>query len=58
LAEQALAALRQSSDSAARTALARYFAENIVVQASGLERAVTEGSDSIINAQAMLAQQN
>jgi acyl-CoA dehydrogenase len=58
LAEQALAALHQSGDGAARSALARFFAENIVVQASGLERAVTEGSDSIMNAQAMLAQQN
>jgi len=55
LAEQALAALR-SGDGAARTALARFFAENIAVQASGLERSVTEGADSIVNAQAALAE--
>jgi acyl-CoA dehydrogenase len=46
LAEQALAALR-SGDGAVRTALARFFAENIAVQAAGLERSVTEGGDSI-----------
>ncbi len=52
LAEQALAALRASGDGAA---LARFFAENIAVQATGLERAVTEGGDSITGAQAALA---
>lgn len=56
LAEQALAALRDSGDGAARIALARFFAENIAVQASGLERGVTEGADSITNAQAALAE--
>jgi acyl-CoA dehydrogenase len=56
LAEQALAALRESGDGAARTALARFFAENIAVQASGLERSVTEGAESITNAQAALAE--
>ena len=56
LAEQALSALRASSDGAGRTALARFFAENIAVQASGLERAVTEGADSITHAQAALAE--
>ena len=40
----------------ARTALARFFAENIAVQASGLERSVTEGADSITGAQAALAE--
>jgi acyl-CoA dehydrogenase len=54
LADQALAALR-SGDGAARTALARFFAENIAVQASGLERSVTEGGDSIVGAAAALA---
>ncbi len=53
LAEQALAASR-SGDGAARTALARFFAENIAVQASGLERGVIEGAESINNAQAAL----
>jgi alkylation response protein AidB-like acyl-CoA dehydrogenase len=56
LAEQALTALRQNGDGAARTALARFFAENIAVHASGLERAVTEGADSIVNTQAALAE--
>jgi hypothetical protein len=55
LAEQALTALRQG-DGAARTALARFFAENIAVQASGLERTVTEGADSVTNAEAALAE--
>ena len=54
LAEQALAALRDSGDGAARTALARFFAENIAVQANGLERNVTEGAESINSAQAAL----
>ncbi|MBI3705912.1 MAG: acyl-CoA dehydrogenase [Rhizobiales bacterium] len=53
LAEQALTALR-AGDGAARTALARFFAENLAVQASGLERSVIEGADSINNAQAAL----
>jgi alkylation response protein AidB-like acyl-CoA dehydrogenase len=55
LAEQALAALR-SGDGAARTGLARFFADNIAVQASGLERSVTEGAESIVNAHAALAE--
>src|SRR6202162_3963806 len=55
LAEQALAALRESGDGAARVALTRFFAENIAVQASGLERSVTEGAGSITDAQAALA---
>jgi len=55
LAEQALIALRESGDGAGRTALARFFAENIAVQAVGLERSVTEGADSITTAQAALA---
>jgi hypothetical protein len=54
LADQALASLRQG-DGTARTALARYFAENIAVQASGLERSVVEGADSITGADAALA---
>ncbi|HEY1309519.1 MAG TPA: acyl-CoA dehydrogenase [Pseudolabrys sp.] len=56
LADQALAALRDNGDGAGRTALARFFAENIAVQASGLERSVTEGADSITGAQAALAE--
>jgi acyl-CoA dehydrogenase len=56
LADQALAALREPGDGASRTALARFFAENIAVQASGLERTVTEGADSVTHAQAALAE--
>ena len=55
LADQALAALRDSGDGAARTALARFFAENVAVQAYGLERSVTEGAQSITDAEAALA---
>ena len=56
LAEQALAALRESSDGAGRIALTRFFAENIAPQAIGLERSVTEGADSVTGAQAALAE--
>ena len=56
LADQALAALRDGSDGAARTALTRFFAENIAVQAASLERSVTEGADSINSAQVALAE--
>jgi 3-(methylsulfanyl)propanoyl-CoA dehydrogenase len=55
LAEDALASLR-AGDGAGRTALARFFAENIAIQASNLERSVTEGAESIIGAQAALAE--
>ena len=55
LAAQALAAQREAGDGAGRTALARFFAENIAVQASGLERSVTEGADSISAADAALS---
>jgi acyl-CoA dehydrogenase len=55
LAAQALAAQRETGDGAGRTALARFFAENIAVQASGLERAVTEGAESISAADAALS---
>ena len=56
LAEQALAALRESGDGAARIALTRFFAENIAPPASGLERSITEGAESITNANAALAE--
>jgi hypothetical protein len=55
LADQALASLRDGNDRA-RTALARFFAENIAVEATGLERNVTEGADSVTNAEGALAQ--
>jgi hypothetical protein len=56
LADQALAALREQGDSASRTALARFFAENVAVQASGLERCVTEGAQSVTSAESALAE--
>jgi hypothetical protein len=58
LAEEALAALRlagNSADSAARVAIARFFAENVAVQARALERTVIEGAESVNNADAALA---
>jgi alkylation response protein AidB-like acyl-CoA dehydrogenase len=56
LAEEALAATRMpAADPAARIAIARFFAENIAVQARGLERAVIEGADSVTGADAALA---
>jgi alkylation response protein AidB-like acyl-CoA dehydrogenase len=56
LANQALAALRAGTGGAERTGLARFFAENIAVQTSGLERAVTEGADSVAQAQTALVE--
>jgi alkylation response protein AidB-like acyl-CoA dehydrogenase len=48
LADEALAALRiAGAEPASRVATARFFAENIAVQASGLERTVIEGADSV-----------
>jgi acyl-CoA dehydrogenase len=57
LAEEALAAERiaDGGGAPARIALARFFAENIAVQACGLESAVVEGADSVNNADAALA---
>jgi hypothetical protein len=56
LAQQALASLRETSDGAGRIALARFFAENIAVQAPSLERTVTEGADSVTQADSALAE--
>ena len=56
LADEALAALRVADGEAApRTAISRFFAENIAVQAGGLERTVTESADSVNAADAALA---
>jgi acyl-CoA dehydrogenase len=59
LAEEALAATRlpgdAGADPAARIAIARFFAENIAVQARGLERTVIEGADGVLGADAALA---
>jgi len=51
LAQEALAGKRvEDADAAGRIALARFFAENIAVQAGGLETTVTEGADSVSDA--------
>jgi alkylation response protein AidB-like acyl-CoA dehydrogenase len=55
LADEALAALRiAGAEPASRVAIARFFAENIAVQATGLERTVIEGADSVNSADAAL----
>jgi hypothetical protein len=55
LAEDALASLR-AGDGNSRSIFARFFAENIAIQASGLERSVTEGAGSITDAHTALAE--
>src|SRR5437016_9598832 len=58
LAEEALAAMRlagNGADAAGRTAIARFFAENLAVQAASLERTVVEAADSVNGADAALA---
>jgi acyl-CoA dehydrogenase len=60
LADEALAAARQDSDGAAgdgadkpgRIAIARFFAENLAVQAPAFARIVTEGADAMLAASA------
>jgi hypothetical protein len=48
LAEDALADVRGGGvNGGGRVALARFFAENIAVQAGGLETTITEGADSV-----------
>jgi alkylation response protein AidB-like acyl-CoA dehydrogenase len=49
LADEALAAsrLNGAADAPRRMALARFFAENIAVQAGGLETTITEGAESV-----------
>ena len=57
LAEEALAAARLAGNNGApaRIAIARFFSENLAVQAGGLERIVLEGADSVNGADAALA---
>jgi hypothetical protein len=52
LAQGAVAALRQSGDAspAQPVAAARFFAENIAVQAASLATTVTEGAQSVTGA--------
>jgi hypothetical protein len=56
LAQQALAALRLNADAGSRIALARFFAENIAVQAPALERTIVEGAAGVLGAEAALAE--
>ena len=56
LADEALAAIRLSGhEPAGRIAVARFFAENIAVQAAGLERAVIDGAEVVNSADAALS---
>jgi acyl-CoA dehydrogenase len=54
LAQQALAAVRLGNEAAARIGLARFFAENLAVQAGGLERTIVEGAPGLLGADAAL----
>lgn len=55
LASEALAAKAEGNTDAARyVSLARFFAENITVQAGALERTVTESAESVAAADAVL----
>jgi hypothetical protein len=56
LAEEALAAARGFGgvNAPARIALARFFAQNLAIEAPGLERAVVDGADSVNDADAAL----
>jgi hypothetical protein len=56
LAQQALAALRLNTDAGLRSALARFFAENIAVQAPSLELTIVEGGAAVLGADAALAE--
>jgi alkylation response protein AidB-like acyl-CoA dehydrogenase len=55
LASESLAATRigEGADAAARVSLARFFAENLAVASSGLERSVIDGADSVNNTDAI-----
>ena len=55
LAKEALAALRFGGDTAARIAVARFFAENFAVQAGAIERTVVECAEGVMGADAALA---
>src|SRR5262249_56036489 len=58
LADEALAAARRGgaagdgADRPGRTAIARFFAENLAVQAPALARMITEGADAVLMADA------
>jgi uncharacterized membrane-anchored protein len=55
LADEALGAMRLAgpgleADRAGRVATARFYAENVAAQASGLETAVVEGGEGVCDA--------
>ena len=54
LAQQALTAARHGEDAVPRLALARFFAENVAVQAPALERTVMDGAPAVLGADAAL----
>jgi alkylation response protein AidB-like acyl-CoA dehydrogenase len=58
LASEGLAATRigEGADAAARVSLARFFAKNLAVASSGLERAVIDGADSVNHSDAGLGE--
>jgi hypothetical protein len=55
LASESLAATRigEGADAAGRVSLARFFAENLAVASSGLERSVIDGAESVNNTDAL-----
>jgi acyl-CoA dehydrogenase len=55
LAKEALSAERLGEDAAPRLALARFFAENLVVEAGALERTIVDGAPGLLGADAALA---
>jgi hypothetical protein len=55
LAKEALAVMRLGGDAGGRVAVARFFAENIAVQAGGLERTVVECAPSVLATDAALS---
>jgi acyl-CoA dehydrogenase len=55
LARQALAAARDGDEATPRVALARFFAENVAVQANALERTIVDGAPGLLGADAALA---
>jgi hypothetical protein len=55
LAKEALTAMRLGEDAGARVGLTRFFAENLAVGTSALERTVVEAAAGVIGADAALA---
>jgi hypothetical protein len=54
LANEALAARDGDGDAARYVTVARFFAENVAVQAGSLERTVMDSSESVMSADAVL----